>query len=502
MSAIPDLLKIGAIPGNLAMSVETGILDPVVQNDSFVRFNMKRAGFLHSNSKIALSLKNDTLYPNAAAKATAQRNGQHYTLPQSVGVGSLIERVRLLSGSTVIQEIDNWGELFAYKSQFTSNEIQKEREQYTTGRGVNLDFDFHDGVAATDPTGAQGISLDNGTEYQSEPPAFQVGGTKADRATLRNKSVATAETWSKDVQRHGILSNDPVWQISISDLCPFLRQTQLPLFMFEEQIFLEITFKEPIKRAVGNPVAVTALVAGGVATGDPAFTINAVETKLIIDYITYPNETMEAWAQANQNFSFQYTDYELSKFTVANDQPAFIRNIGGAGRMVKQAIMGLQNDGGATGIDFIQNLFGGFMSFHPPGSLTLPQDGRVVTNLRYNDEFLYPIDVRNDAYHFNNVVQAEGSVPFITRQMYSDQGDEMESKRCFGGRAGWNYESGRTFWQTARLNDNDRINQKGIELYQQYVAQQGDIGNFTMRIWLEVVKVATLRNGRLETEYA
>ena len=55
MSAVPDLLKIGAIPSNQQMSVETGILDPVVQNDKFIRFNMKRSGFLHSNSKLVLS---------------------------------------------------------------------------------------------------------------------------------------------------------------------------------------------------------------------------------------------------------------------------------------------------------------------------------------------------------------------------------------------------------------------------------------------------------------
>ena len=37
-SQIPDLLKIGAIPTDTSMDVVTDILDPVVQNDNFVRF--------------------------------------------------------------------------------------------------------------------------------------------------------------------------------------------------------------------------------------------------------------------------------------------------------------------------------------------------------------------------------------------------------------------------------------------------------------------------------
>ena len=89
MSAVPDLLKIGAIPSNLAMSVETGILDPVVQNDNFIRFNMKRSGFLHSNSKLVLSM-------NKKTTADWQKDNKHSMLPASVGIGSVVERVRLL----------------------------------------------------------------------------------------------------------------------------------------------------------------------------------------------------------------------------------------------------------------------------------------------------------------------------------------------------------------------------------------------------------------------
>ena len=312
MSAIPNLLKVGEIPSNLNMFVETSILDPVVQSDTFVRFNMKRAGFLHSNSKLALSLNKRTV-------ANFGRDGDHTFLPVSVGVGSLISRVRLLSGNTVIQEIDDWGHLHAYNSLFISNENQKEREQFTTGRVINMSFDYDDGVNNRSDTKATGVALDPGSEYMDG----SVNGAQYDPATT---------SWSKELQRYQYLDNEPVWQISLMDLCPFLKKTQLPLFMFEEQIFLEITYSDQQIRAVGNAVAVAAHNAIPANTDNNfAYTINQVETKLIIDYITYPQEIMDSWAKANKNLSFQYVDYELSKFTLDRNSASagFIRNIGG-----------------------------------------------------------------------------------------------------------------------------------------------------------------------------
>jgi len=217
---------------------------------------------------------------------------------------------------------------------------------------------------------------------------------------------------------------------------------------------------------------------------------------------------MEAWAQANQNLSFQYYDYELSKFTLteAAGTSGFIRNCGGAGKVVNKVIMGVQRDGqlydsvgaAVTGQNLIQEMNGGFEARHPPVDVDKSRE-RVITNLRYNTEFLYPIDVKNDAYHFNNVLQTEGQPEMVTRDMYSGQGGGT-SVRMWEGLAQSDSLSIDFFWQSMKLNKNNRINQKGIELYQQMIDGQ-DITH-TLRIWLEVVKVAQLVNGKLETDYA
>ena len=266
MSAVPDLLKIGAIPSNIMMSVETGILDPVVQNDNFIRFNMKRSGFLHSNSKLVLSLSKLGL-------GNPFRDDYHTMFPASVGVGSLIQRVRLLSGNTTIQEIDDWSSLHAYRSMFISQENNKEREQFTTGRLTSLDQNYEDddglyGVDEADPKGggvfttglsrrsdwkADALCLTQGTDYFSHN--FQTD-------SLGNGNPTNMANWQKRLQRFQYLENEPTYQISLQDLCPFLKQTQLPLFMFSEEIYLEITFADIEERVIANQTYATQLGAG------------------------------------------------------------------------------------------------------------------------------------------------------------------------------------------------------------------------------------------------
>ena len=54
-SNVPDLLRVGTIPDNTAIDVETDILDSVVFNQTFCRFQLQNKGILHSNSKISIS---------------------------------------------------------------------------------------------------------------------------------------------------------------------------------------------------------------------------------------------------------------------------------------------------------------------------------------------------------------------------------------------------------------------------------------------------------------
>jgi hypothetical protein len=125
-------------------------------------------------------------------------------------------------------------------------------------------------------------------------------------------------------------------------------------------------------------------------------------------------------------------------------------------------------------------------------------NGSLTQNIRYNDHFLYPIDVTNTARHFHNIVQAEGKVPFVTRQEYGGEGLVLGGQ--VEGYAQTDELTSRFFWTSNRLNRNERINSRGIEMYITYNQLTNE--DHVLRVYLELVRLATLKNGRMEVAYA
>ena len=107
---IPDLIKIGSIPSDLSVEVDTDVLDPVVISDKFCRFVLNNKGFLHSFSKIVLAVESDATTDPA-------------TFPVGVGIHSLIQRCALKIGTKTIAEIEDFAHWMAYKSMFIENDI-------------------------------------------------------------------------------------------------------------------------------------------------------------------------------------------------------------------------------------------------------------------------------------------------------------------------------------------------------------------------------------------
>ena len=127
-SQIPDLLKIGSIPTNVQMDVDTDVLDPVVHNQSFVRFVLQNKGILHSHSKIQFAFEQTT---------------QDVWTPMNVGIAGLIQRATLRVGNQTICEIDDFADFTTYRSQFMSGESMRERLQYQTGQCMAKKFAYN-----------------------------------------------------------------------------------------------------------------------------------------------------------------------------------------------------------------------------------------------------------------------------------------------------------------------------------------------------------------------
>lgn len=546
-SQIPDLLKIGAIPSETDMDVLTDILDPVVHNDNYVRFAFQNKGILHSQSKLQLALTNVT--------------GHSCMLPLNTGIYNLIDRVRFSIGAKTVSEIQDFNHFMGYKSIFMSQEAMKEREQYLTSRIMNYGFEYKDaefdagnsylwGWDGSNPGGAGAVapgnialanseadhlSIDNGIDagIVTGGPGYAAGGViqhqnkfatvggVATSSAGNGQAIYKAGYWM-DLERQSV-DTEPTFQLSLADLVPFLKTQQIPLYMLDELVTLELFFTPKSERlyAPGRTAAEVQ------ATGD----IKTSETKMIADYLFYPNEMMVAYANANRNLQFNYADYQLSKYSL-NDAGLVpggqqIRNIGGAGRMINRIFFGLATQGPPLAIAGNTAAAGGDLPIrsvvaaapardYANATKALRTNGQAILNLKYNDTFLFPIDVENSARHFHNTATAEGITPScVPRECFSHEGQLLSegSLQCSTTTASFTGPpakfpltslGGTFFYPAMKMMEGQRINSRGLELYFTYTASGATTANagYLQRVWLETVKSLQLTNGRVSITYA
>ena len=539
-SQIPDLLKIGQIPTNTQISVETSILEPVTQSQTNCKFVLQAKGLLHSHSKIEFEFQS----PHTTAGATTPADA---FLPVGVGIHGLIERATMRVGTKTICEIEDYGFYAAYRSQFLSPEALLEREQFLTGRNGNaLDISYIDrkigtavagyiyGAAEQSNTSADGLLLANGNEVTVAssgsvwPTGAPVDSTMND-ATGMIRPVLDATQLTRVLESStgsGVYATDqakcPTFQIAISDLFPFLKTNQLPLYMMKEPVNFEFVFSNMGDSTTHNSERVCS------ASRSAQAPVLLASTRMIADHLYYPQEMMEAYASANSTLQFQYMDYRMSKFSVdpTTLSSQAIRNVGGAGRIVSKVFWGINQTetAGTAGPNskWIQNKYVAISpnrDYSNGTPFTANSQGAAVFNLKVNEQFLFPVDVSNVARDFHNVVQTEGQVPFISREVYSKEGVSLTMARyneklqtgasdtqVFGsGRtivgAGGQYP-GTSFWNAMRLNRGERVNSRGIELYfRQDVDTLAD-SKMVQRVWLETLRTAVLQDGVLEVFYA
>jgi len=481
-NAIPELIKIGSIQTNLTQDIETSIQEPVVADESTLRFSLHKRGFIHSNSKLVLCLKD---------------NGESdHFLPLNVGIGSLIKNVAFRIGDTTIQEIQDWGELHAYRSLFVSSEVQKEKEQFLSQRCISLGVNYE-----TAP------EIDSKIHQVGEGETIKLvrsvfGGLRLGGGTGGTFTTPfpgrTLEDDSYYMKSYQDLSNEPTYQISLQDLIPFFKLNQLPAWTITSDIYIDITLQDAIYR--------TCTLEDGQA--DSTFEVKKDETKLIIDHIFYPGDVMDAWANANKKVQFSYFDYRLSKMSLTTNEltTGVVRNLGGAGRIVTKVIAGLfdENQNDTKRSLTLLNKYGSVCALRTKGAGAGTNQGRVTSNLKFNDHFLYPVDRVLSSVHFYDLTQSEGVPPFVTRDYYSGE-SRTTSATQFNFRSQIDFLRGQFFFQAWRLNRNECISSRGIELYQTYniiTALADGTSTYTLKCWLEVLKYAELEDGKMTCYFA
>ncbi len=452
---VPNFMRLGSIPVNYLQKVETDLLEPVIFQegsgssvDGFVRFQLQQKGFLHSHSKIFVSLVPVT----AVARAI---------YPPNIGVGSIVKKAVLKVGNKVLNEISDWDYLHAFHSTKISNENNVERELYTTGRYMSQQFDFEDGAES----GALGVSL-----MTSRQPVIPEYGTSHD---CRQMPFAVMEGANPE--------ESPSYAIDLSDLFPFLKVHQLPLYMMDEPVTIELTLQPPVDhRAV--------LLDG---TAAQTFAVDRNEMKMCFDSVYYgASDEMERYAEANKVLTFPFVDYRAVSTTVsrASLQSETVRNLGMASRLVSKVITMFNQARGVEG-----DLLLGTGSLSP--ALVNDQPAGFSYNIRYNDKFEFSTNVTNLARLYSLLQRSEQMV-FVSRNEYSSQGGG------FNGGTDNTFEDiaqtelrGRFFFNSTKLTGG-RVGSRGIELHLKSDLHRNEVS--TLRNFCEYMRSASLEGGRVD----
>ncbi len=451
---VPNFMRLGSIPVNYLQKVETDLLEPVIFNDGsgstvdgFVRFQLTQKGFLHSHSKIFVSL-------------TPVAGVTRAIFPPNIGVGSLVKKAVLKVGNKVLNEISDWDYLHAFHSTKISNENNVERELYTTGRLMNQQFNFEEGTS--DP--AVGFSV----------------ATSRD-AVIEDYANNDCLQMPVAVMDGRVPEECPSYAIDLSDLFPFLKVHQLPLYMMDEPVVIELTLRPPTGH---RAVRIT-------GTATQPFAIDRNEMKMCFDSVYYgASDEMERYAEANKVLTFPFVDYRAVSTTVsrASLQSETVRNLGMASRLVSKVIT-MFNNGDRDNEDAVLL---GTGSLSP--ALTDDQPNGFSYNIRYNDKFEFSTNVTNLARLYSLLQRSEQMV-FVSRDEYSSQGGGFD-----GGTDNMFEEisqdefRGRFFFNSTKLTGG-RVGSRGIELH-----LKSDLHRVvtTLRNYCEYMRSASLEGGRVD----
>jgi len=474
--SIPNLIRLDDIPSDYGVAVETDLLETstfqegTATQTGYASFNLPQKGFLHSKSKLFLSLV-----------PVAGKPRSYY--PQNIGVASVISRavLRVRKSGQVLNDISDFGNFHSIKSTMVSNEVNKELNQYVDGRTVNHGFRHIRWTgAAVEDTGSEayGYGLNNGREYANDPQ-----GVTGEATNLNQLEFANMDG--------GAPSESPSYSLSLDSLFPFLKSQQIPLYLIEQGLSIEIFWS---KTALDRVCFGTGSTTGG------NFVIDRNELKFCADYITYTqDDAMNRFRDANPVIEMTFPDYRLAKTTVTEAELAsgIVRSLGMNNRLVSRAITILSREDAASGVDSDNSIVNKYNMISPAASTkniaTGAVTGNVKYNLKYKSRFEFSQSLENKAEIFTELTKSEG-LPFVTRQEYSNEGGGYSSFIKFENHVQTTLLAGKFFIMGTQLT-NGRVESDGIELH-----LSGDFpaGTYQVRTYLEYGRSARIEDGECE----
>ena len=481
MSIVPDLLRLKQIPANLQQSVETDLLETSTfqeateNNRGFARFDLQKKGWLHSHSKLFLSIK-----PPGGGSIT--------TFPANIGVKSVISRAVLKIGNQVLNEMDDWNNFQAIKMSQVNNETQIAREQYTTGACMANEYIYRtvnllDTIQS--PVDARTTGMSNGLDYS----LGVAGGALDDGEGTRLAPAVFAQ-----INPASALGS-PQYAIDLADLFPFLKTHMLPLYMIDQQMSIELHWS-PLKDRV-----ILSAARGG---GADVYPIDRDQLKFCADYVFYEDsDLMTRYADSNPRIEFSFPDYRVAKQTASSVQLAagIVANLGMANRLCSRVLTIINCDqrrlraGGLphNGEESILSLY----SMYGPDPV-LGNAPATTYNIRYNDRFEFPTAITNKARLFSLFTQSEG-LPFVSRAQYSGEGNTGITTFDYQNILGQTSDLTNKFFCLGTKLTNGRVGVRGLELHLTQAGLSAAVdaaGGYVVRSYIEYARLAVLEGGR------
>ena len=420
-----SVLKVKTKSTPQSIRIETNILEPQSISQQHATFLFKNTGVMDKNTRLVVPL------------AVGNDDTQLYL---SSGAFSLIETAPLKYAGNTIAQTDNVGGYQAIRRLLKP----QEHRQKVGATKTNAPFCWY-------PNQVWKAKLD----AEPLPAGADVENVEDGRLNLKNdcwnrnegvyKTGAQSDTGLKPHPRYKLKNattdTDGFTAVfSLDDLFPeLMKEVQLPLFLLNEQLSLEILFTDVFSRGWISSI-------GAGAGGDNAVGIDTDNTFILQDLLFFDDATQDKIRAENTSvggIDITYGDLVNLRTTIINptgDFPAkavegqlvrsqgdYTIDIGLDNMVVRYMVMSMADE---TDIEHVGNnptkanwTLGKYNSIAP-----MVEAGGLEYNLIVNNSPVYPENVKSMSRQYTQLQQVFGGTPLqVPKGCYSQEGSAFDS---------------------------------------------------------------------------
>ncbi len=373
---LPAILNVKTLPTISNMEIKTEVLDPITSSDSEIIFQLPKNGILDGGSFVSLAVTTATGVSDAF-------------FPLNTGIHGLVKSAMLMSGSKVLASTEDYGHYATMVRQFETPEHRAFVEQVKVGNSCDRWCESDAGSANTLPPQKSRI-IPKDLEYNA------------------GITSATVPSFVKPTDSD---SSTPVFNVALSQLIPFMRSRQLPLFAMKENVFLRLILNTQSAITDGT---ICCFPSGSGSSG--VIKPSHVNIKFYSDHLYFLDGSMEATQKqifSENGLSYIYEDSVLTTTQIpatanptspAVQEQKVERDIAVSGRTIRSIMIGEKFTGAS------HNLLG---QYHADAEQT-----DTAINFRINEQRYYDRDIQSPSMKYNELSKVMAKPLQVPKQVY------------------------------------------------------------------------------------